>query len=60
MKFFEKYPILNEREKLINMMVNNLYATMVLENQKVSLAKIRKIVVETIDKKSKGSQVFFN
>ena len=60
MKFFEKYTILNNREKLISIMIQNLYATMVLEDQEVSMAKIRKIVIKTIDKKSKGNQVFFN
>jgi hypothetical protein len=60
MKFFEKYPALNQRETLISIMEKNLYATMALENQKVSKAKIRKIITEILDEKLKSDKVFVN
>ncbi|MGC4130349.1 MAG: hypothetical protein QM564_12525 [Bergeyella sp.] len=58
MKFFEKYPALNQRETLMNILEKNLYATMALENQKIPKAKIRKIVAGILDKKSKSDKVF--
>ncbi|RRQ45765.1 hypothetical protein DTW91_08325 [Chryseobacterium sp. SC28] len=60
MKFFEKYPSLNQKETLMSLLEKNLYATMILENQKVSRAKIKKIVADILDKKSKSNKVFFN
>lgn len=60
MKFFEKYPTLNQKETLITILEKNLYATMALENQKVSKAKIKKIVADILNKKSKSDKVFVN
>ncbi len=60
MKFFEKYPVLNQKEQLSIILEKNLYATMALENQEVSKAKIRKIVAKIIEEKSKSDKVFVN
>lgn len=60
MKFFEKYPSLNQRDTLISILEKNLYATMALENQKISKAKIKKIVADILDKKSKSDKIFVN
>lgn len=60
MKFFEKYPSLNQRDILIDILEKNLYATMALENQKISKAKIKRIVADILNKKSKSDKIFIN
>jgi hypothetical protein len=61
MKFFEKYPQLKKQEFLTKVLTDTVFSTMALEDQKVELAKVKEIVLATLEEqKSKGGQFFGN
>ena len=61
MKFYEKYPQLKEKAFLSKVLINTVFSTMSLEDQKVPKAKIVKIVDSILkEKESKGNQFFAN
>jgi hypothetical protein len=61
MKFYEKYPQLRDKAFLTNMLVNNVYSTMALENQEVPKAKVEEIVAKMLkEKELKGEHFHHN
>lgn len=61
MKFYEKYPQLKEKGFLAKLLTNTVYTSMSLENQEVSMPKVREIVLSLLkEKELKGSQFFAN
>ena len=44
MRFYDKYPQLKEKGFLSKILTDNVFSTMSLEDQQVSLPKVRKIV----------------
>lgn len=61
MKFYDKYPILKQKEFLAQMLTNSVFTTMSLENQQVELSKVNEIVQGLLkEKESKGNQFFSN
>jgi hypothetical protein len=61
MKFYEKYPQLKEKGFLAKVLTGTVYATMSLEDQKVSMPKVHKIVLSLLEEReSKGNQFFAN
>jgi hypothetical protein len=61
MKFNEKYPMLKDKVFLSKTLVETVFATMALENQKVNKEKVEMIVKKVLeDKNLKGAQFFPN
>ena len=59
MKFYDKYPQLKEKNFLTQMLTNTVFSTMSLENQQVSMLKVREIVLSLLkEKELKGGQFF--
>ena len=61
MKFYDKYPQLKEKKFLTQMLTDTVFSTMTLENQKVSKAKVKVIVLNLLkEQELKGNQFFAN
>ena len=61
MKFHDKYPQLKEKDFLAQMLTNNVFSTMSLENQQVSMSKVEEIVLSLLkEQELKGDQFFSN
>jgi len=61
MKFYDKYPQLNEKHFLTQMLVSTVFSTMSLENHQVPISKIEEIVsLLSKEKESEGSQFCTN
>ncbi|MFB0947146.1 MAG: hypothetical protein ACI9V1_001390 [Spirosomataceae bacterium] len=61
MKFYEKYPQLQEKHFLSKMLSETVYSTMSLEDQTVAMPKIKQLVREVIaENESKSGQLFGN
>jgi hypothetical protein len=61
MKFYEKYPQLKDKAFLTQMLTNNVFATMALENQEVPKEKVEEIVLALLDEQElKGNQFFYS
>lgn len=59
MRFYDKYPQLKEKGFLSKILTDNVFSTMSLEDQQVSLPKVRKIVSSLLkESESKGGQFF--
>ena len=57
MTFYEKYPQLQEKAFLTDMLVETVFTTMSLEDQQVPKDKVEKIVLSLLsDEKLKGSK----
>jgi hypothetical protein len=50
MKFYEKYPQLQQKQYLFELVSKSVYATMALEDQTVPMEDIEKIVEQAIGK----------
>ena len=59
MKLYEKYPQLRNREFVLNMLVENVYATMQLENQGVHRSIVRTILLGILKEQELKGQKFF-
>ena len=61
MKFYDKYPQLKEKGFLTKVLTDTVFSTMSLEDQQVSLPKVRKIVASLLkEQELKGGQFFAN
>jgi hypothetical protein len=61
MKFYEKYPQLKEKVYLTEVLTNTVFSTMSLENQQVSMSKVKEIVLSLLkEQELKGGQFFSN
>ena len=61
MKFYEKYPQLKEKVFLTEVLTNTVFSTMSLENQQVSMSKVKEIVLLLLkEEELKGGQFFSN
>ncbi len=61
MKFYEKFPALQQKAFLSKMLIENVFATMSLENQQVPMEKITEIVEKILtEKELEGTQFFSN
>lgn len=61
MKFYEKYPQLQEKDFLSKVLIDTVFSTMSLEDQQVSKVIVSKIVASILkEKELKGSQFFTN
>lgn len=61
MKFYEKYPQLQKKKHLSKILIDTVFSTMSLENQKVSKLKINHIVQTQLkEQELKGIQFFTN
>jgi hypothetical protein len=61
MKFYEKYPQLKEKVFLTEVLTNTVFSTMSLENQQVSMSKVKEIVLSLLkEEELKGGQFFSN
>ena len=59
MKFFEKYPQLQQKEFLTQILTDTVFSTMSLEDQQVEKSKVEKMVTTLLrDEESKGGQFF--
>jgi hypothetical protein len=59
MKFYEKYPQLKEKVFLTEVLTKTVFSTMSLENQQVSMSKVKAIVVSLLkEQELKGDQFF--
>ena len=59
MKFYEKYPQLQNKSFLSKILVDSVYSTMSLENQKVPKAKVTEIVSKVLEEKEMQGNAFF-
>ena len=59
MKFYEKYPQLQNKSFLSKILVDSVYSTMSLENQKVPKAKVTEIVSKILEQKQMQENAFF-
>lgn len=59
MKFYEKYPQLQQKNFLSKVLVNTVFSTMSLENQQVSKTEIIKIVDSILKEKELKGIAFF-
>ncbi len=50
MRFIDKYPTLSKEQSLASLLVKLTYTTMDLENQRVEMPILQKIVKETLRK----------
>lgn len=61
MKFYGKYPQLKEKVFLNEVLTNTVFSTMSLENQQVSMSKVKEIVLSLLkEQELKGGQFFSN
>ena len=61
MRFYEKYPQLKEKVFLTEVLTNTVFSTMSLENQQVSMSKVKEIVLSLLkEQELKGGQFFSN
>ncbi|HCN83080.1 MAG TPA: hypothetical protein DIT07_05585 [Sphingobacteriaceae bacterium] len=61
MKFYDKYPQLKEKGFLAKVLTDTVFSTMSLEDQQVSLPKVREIVSSLLkEQELKGGQFFVN
>ncbi|MFI5161652.1 MAG: hypothetical protein ACHQHN_10270 [Sphingobacteriales bacterium] len=61
MKFFEKYPQLQEKKFLTKILTDTVFSTMSLEDQQVEKSKIKKMVKALLrEEELKGGQFFGN
>ncbi|MBS4029230.1 MAG: hypothetical protein KGZ58_11435 [Ignavibacteriales bacterium] len=61
MKFYEKYPQLQEKKFLAQVLTDTVFSTMELENQKVAKPKVHEIVLSLLNEHElKGKQFFSN
>lgn len=61
MKFYDKYPQLKDKGFLAQVLANTVFSTMTLENQQVSMQKVREIVSSLLEEQElKGGQFFSN
>lgn len=61
MKFYEKYPQLKEKKFLAKMLTKTVFSTMALEDQRVSLSRVRELVWAKLkEQESKESPFFLN
>jgi hypothetical protein len=61
MKFYEKYPQLQEKGFLSKVLTNTVFSTMSLEDQQVPKTKIEEIINGVLkEKELKGNQFFTN
>jgi hypothetical protein len=61
MKFYEKYPQLEDKVFLTEVLTNTVFSTMSLENQQVSMSKVEEIVLTLLNERElKGGQFFSN
>lgn len=59
MKFYDKYPQLKEKKFLAQLLTNTVFSTMSLENQQVSMSKVKEIVLSLLkEQELKGSHFF--
>jgi hypothetical protein len=59
MKFYEKYPQLKEKVFLTEVLTKMVFSTMSLENQQVSMSRVKEIVVSLLkEQELKGGQFF--
>jgi hypothetical protein len=59
MKFYDKYPQLKEKVFLTQLLTNTVFSTMSLENQQVSMPKVKEIVLSLLNEHElKGGQFF--
>jgi hypothetical protein len=59
MKFYDKYPKLKEKQFLSEILASTVFSTMSLEDQQVSMDKIKAIVFNLLqEQESKGNQFF--
>lgn len=59
MKFYEKFPQLKEKKVLVEVLTNTVFSTMSLENQEVSMPKVKEIVLSLLkEQELKGNQFF--
>lgn len=59
MKFYEKYPQLQEKDFLSKVLINTVFSTMSLENQHVSKVTVTKIVASILKEKELKRNNFF-
>lgn len=59
MKFYEKYPQLQEKDFLSKVLINTVFSTMSLENQNVSKVTVTKIVASILKEKELKRNNFF-
>lgn len=60
MKFIDKYQKLRNKTFLSEVLARNVFATMALENQQVSMSKIEKMVTSAIAEKELKNPQFFS
>ncbi|UPT66534.1 MAG: hypothetical protein M0D57_19080 [Sphingobacteriales bacterium JAD_PAG50586_3] len=61
MKFYEKYPQLQEKAFLTQVLTDTVYSTMLLENQIVEKNRVKEIVLSLLNEQElKGGQFFNN
>ena len=61
MKFYDKYPKLKEKSFLTQVLTSTVFSTMSLEDQQVSMPKVREIVLALLSEQElKGGQFFSN
>jgi len=61
MKFYDKYPQLQEKSFLTQLLTETVFSTMALENQHVPMPKVEEIVLSLLhEHELKGSQFFFD
>ncbi len=60
MKFYDKYPQLKEKNFLAQVLTNTVFSTMLLENQQVSMPKVREIVLLLLKEQELKSGHFFS
>lgn len=59
MKFYEKYPQLQQKQFLAKLLTETIFSTMSLENQQVAKSHVAKIVQNILkNEESKGGQFF--
>lgn len=59
MKFYEKFPQLKEKKVLVELLTSTVFSTMSLENQEVSMPKVKEIVLSLLkEQELKGRQFF--
>ncbi len=61
MKFYDKYPLLKQKQFLAEVLVNDIFSTMCLENQILPKIKVQELVNLLLEERElKGTQFFSN
>lgn len=60
MKFYEKFPQLKEKKVLVEVLTNTVFSTMSLENQEVSMPKVKEIVLSLLKEQELKQVQFFS